>query len=127
MKRDKVLFLALFSFFSIATNLFAQTVNDWETPNVNGINKERPYAYNFLTDKKRETSIFCRSMGGSFEIRLISKDGELIGNCSESNTGNWNIWKPFNFKVKKVKGVHNVFILFKGSASNLFNLDFWWF
>lgn len=62
--------------------------------------------------------------GGSIEIRLDSKDGELIGICNISNTENWNIWKPFNCKVKKVKGVHDVYFIYKGSTSNLFNLDF---
>ncbi len=30
----------------------AQTVNDWENPDVNGINKENPHAYSFLFEEK---------------------------------------------------------------------------
>jgi len=31
----------------------AQTINDWENPQVNGINKEKPHAYSFLFEEKR--------------------------------------------------------------------------
>lgn len=68
MKRDKILFGALFSFFLIATNLFAQNVNDWENPDVNGINKERPHAYNFLADKKAENPNIL-SLNGIWKFR----------------------------------------------------------
>ncbi len=30
----------------------AQQINDWENPDVNGINKEKPHAYGFLAEKK---------------------------------------------------------------------------
>lgn len=32
--------------------LSAQSFSDWENPDINGINKENPHAYGFLSDEK---------------------------------------------------------------------------
>ena len=68
MKKNNVLLLVLFSFYFLAANLFAQTVNDWENPDVNGINKERPHSYSFLTDKKAENPNIL-SLNGIWKFR----------------------------------------------------------
>jgi len=65
--------------------------------------------------------------GGKIEIRLDDKDGQVIGVCDVGNTGDLNTWKEFECKVKKTKGVHNLFLVFKGNGESLFNLDWWKF
>jgi beta-galactosidase len=35
--------------------LNAQTINDWENPDVNGINKEQPHAFGFCPTKRQTT------------------------------------------------------------------------
>ena len=43
-------------------------LNDWENPDVNGINKERPHSYSFLTDKKAENPNIL-SLNGIWKFR----------------------------------------------------------
>jgi hypothetical protein len=64
--------------------------------------------------------------GGKIEIHLDNKEGELIGTCDIKNTGNLDVWKVFKSKVKKVTGLHTVFLVFKGNEK-MFNLDWWKF
>ncbi|WP_281635680.1 glycoside hydrolase family 43 protein [Flavobacterium marginilacus] len=66
-------------------------------------------------------------LGGKIEIHLDTKEGELLGVCVIKSTGDLNTWKEFNAKVKKVKGLHNLFFVFKGNEKSMFNLDWWLF
>jgi arabinoxylan arabinofuranohydrolase len=77
--------------------------------------------------KKFEASVASASAGGSIEIRLGSVDGILLGVCEVKNTGGWNAWVNQSFKVNRIKGVHDVFFVFKGTESNMFNFDWWKF
>lgn len=65
--------------------------------------------------------------GGEIEIRLDGKDGLKIGTCTISNTGDVNVWKTFTTKVNKQKGVHDLYLVFKGGDGELFKLDYWKF
>lgn len=65
--------------------------------------------------------------GGKIEIRLDAKDGQLIGVCDITNTGGADNWKIFPAKVNKVKGVHDLYFMFIGNESELFNFDAWKF
>jgi len=47
-----VLKLLLGILFSSINFLYAQSIPDWENPDVNGINKEKPHAYGFLASEK---------------------------------------------------------------------------
>lgn len=58
-------------------------------------------------------------MGGSIEIRLDSTDGELIASFTGINTGAWASYKEFSCDLTEVSGEHTVYIVFKGSASNV--------
>lgn len=64
--------------------------------------------------------------GGKIEIHLDDKDGTLLGVCDIKNTGSLDNWKDFTCKVNKIKGLHNIFFVFKGEKS-MFNLDWWIF
>jgi len=61
--------------------------------------------------------------GGKVEFRLGSHTGTLIGTVAITNTGDWNIYKPFVTKITvPVTGVQNLCLRFVGGAGNLFNL-----
>lgn len=64
---------------------------------------------------------------GEIEIRLDAQNGTLLGTCNIDNTGGWDKWKTFSTKVEKVKGVHDLYLIFKGDSGELFNLDYWKF
>lgn len=65
--------------------------------------------------------------GGSIELRLDGIDGKLIGKCEIRNTGDWQKWSTIICKVKKVKGVHDLYLVFRGGEGKLFNFDWWSF
>jgi arabinoxylan arabinofuranohydrolase len=77
--------------------------------------------------KTFEASVASASSGGMIEIRIDSKDGKLLGTLNVSSTGGEQSWKPFSCKVEKMKGIHDVYFVFKGGEGKLFNFDWWRF
>ncbi len=77
--------------------------------------------------KKFEASVASASVGGKIEIRLGGVVGELLGICDVDNTGGWQNWSVRSCKIKKVKGIHDVYFVFKGNNGQLFNFDWWKF
>jgi arabinoxylan arabinofuranohydrolase len=76
--------------------------------------------------KKFSASVASASQGGKIEIYIDSKNGSLLGTLDVKNTGDIQTWKTLSCKVNKVKGVHDLYFVFKGGASdNLFNFDCW--
>ncbi|MBP7508718.1 MAG: DUF4981 domain-containing protein [Prolixibacteraceae bacterium] len=58
------LFCALIASAFIFTNeLSAQNINDWENPEVNGVNKEEPHSYSFLSGDKANNPMI-KSLNG---------------------------------------------------------------
>jgi hypothetical protein len=49
-----------------------------------------------------------------------------IGTCPIKGNEN-NGWNAINTKVSKVAGVHDLYLVFKGDQTDLFNLDWWMF
>lgn len=75
-----------------------------------------------------EVSAATATFGGKIEIRLNDRQGTLLGVCKISNTGGWETWKTFGTGVKKIEGVHDLFLIFKGGEKDkLYNLDYWKF
>jgi arabinoxylan arabinofuranohydrolase len=65
--------------------------------------------------------------GGSIEIRLDKPDGTLAGICEvkqDKGSGNWRV---VSTKVSGIKGIHDVFMVFKGGNGHLFNFNWWQF
>lgn len=75
--------------------------------NVN-FGSSRPYTAQF-----RLSSI---SSGGIIEIRLGSTTGTLIGTLTVSNNGAWENYNTQSCSVGAVTGVHDVYLVFKGSG-----------
>lgn len=64
--------------------------------------------------------------GGKIEIHIDAKNGSLFGTLDIKNTGDIQIWKTLSCKVNKIKGIHDLYFIFKGATSDtLFNFDWW--
>ena len=61
--------------------------------------------------------------GNSIEIRLDAPDGKLIGTAEVPETGGWQTWKTVTAALDKATGVHDMYLVFKGGESYLFNLQ----
>lgn len=55
------------------------------------------------------------SAGKTIEIRLGSPKGELIGTATTPENSDWNTYTTIICPVQNVKGVQNVYLVFKGS------------
>ncbi|MCT2537219.1 carbohydrate binding domain-containing protein [Aquibacillus koreensis] len=67
-------------------------------------------------------------VGGTIEIRLDSKDGEVIGTLEVAPTGGEQEWVLMETDVTNVTGTHDVYFTFTGEGEdNLFNFDYWKF
>ena len=75
-----------------------------------------------------KASASSRYSGGTIEIHTDGLDGKLIGTLNIYYTGEWENWKEFSTNVENVKGVHDVYFVFKGVEPHmLFNFDYWEF
>jgi arabinoxylan arabinofuranohydrolase len=75
-----------------------------------------------------KASASSRYNGGAIEIRADGLDGKLLGTLHTHYTGEWENWQEFSTKINNIKGIHDVYFVFKGEAPHmLFNFDFWQF
>ena len=74
-----------------------------------------------------EANVATATSGGKIEIHVDSKDGNLLGVLEVKNTEGALKWKTISCKVNKIKGIHDIFFVFKGGNDNLFNFDWWRF
>ena len=59
------------------------------------------------------------------EVRLDSPDGKLIGSTDVTNTGGWQEWITKTCNIEATSGKHDVYLVFTGGESYLFNLNWW--
>jgi|GEM_PF-667724 len=64
--------------------------------------------------------------GNTIEIRLGSQTGKLIGTATTTNTGNWATYQTITCPVLNVKGLQNVYLVYKGTGyvCNVNNFQF---
>jgi len=72
-------------------------------------------------------NIAAAADGGTIEIHLDKLNGTLLGTLPVKKTGGPESWQTVTVKVKKVTGVHDVYLVFKGAQTNLFNFNWWKF
>ncbi len=72
-------------------------------------------------------SVASAASGGSIELHLDALDGTLIGTCEVASTGGEETWTTTSCDVSGAEGVHDLYLKFGGTGSNLFNLDYWQF
>jgi hypothetical protein len=71
-----------------------------------------------------EACVASSSNGGKIEIHADEKDGPLLGSLEVAHTGEDQNWMG-SCKIGKIKGIHDVYFVFKGDKDNLFNFDWW--
>ncbi|HJV78688.1 MAG TPA: glycoside hydrolase family 43 protein [Paludibacter sp.] len=77
--------------------------------------------------KAFEASVASASGQGKIEIRVDGKNGNLLGTLEVKNTGGDQNRKTLSCKVNKIRGIHDLYFVFKGGDGNLFNFDWWKF
>ena len=68
--------------------------------------------------------------GGLIEVRLDALNGNVIATVKVPNTGAEDAWKEVEAQIRSrrpIKGVHDVYFLFRGGDKELYNFDYWMF
>lgn len=66
--------------------------------------------------------------GVTMEVRLDNKEGQLLGNVNIPLTGGDNRWELVSMNVPEIKGVHDLYFVFKGEKpGTLMYFDYWMF
>jgi alpha-N-arabinofuranosidase len=55
--------------------------------------------------------------GGIIELRLDAPDGELLGTCTVTPTGDWQSWATFTARIKPTGGVKALCLVFKSRGA----------
>ncbi len=75
-----------------------------------------------LTELKARVS--SGSQGGTLEFRANSVTGPLLGTMNISNTGGWEQYQTITTdKVTNIDGIKDLFCVFKGTGTYLFNVN----
>ncbi len=74
-----------------------------------------------------EARVASATSGGNIELRIDSPNGTLIGTCPVVGTGGWQTWSTVTCDVSSVKGMHDLYLVFKGGSGYLFNINWWKF
>jgi alpha-L-arabinofuranosidase len=72
-----------------------------------------------------EIRVASASEGGMIELRLDGPDGELLGTCPVANTGGWQSWASHQAKIKPVRGVKTLCLVFKRNKPSALNPQLW--
>jgi arabinoxylan arabinofuranohydrolase len=63
---------------------------------------------------------------GKIEIHSDKMDGSILATVNVNTSGEGDIWKVINAPVTNIKGVHDLYFVFRGEK-DLFNFDWWKF
>ncbi len=77
--------------------------------------------------QKFVASVASAGQGGKIEVHLDAKDGPVAAAVDVPVTGDWQNWEKVEANVAGAKGVHDVYYVFNGGDSYLFNVDWWKF
>jgi len=77
--------------------------------------------------KKFEAKVATTATNAVLEIHLDSPAGTLIGSLKIKSAGSTAKWDTQLCTVSKQMGLHDVYFVFKGAGSELFNFDWWQF
>lgn len=64
--------------------------------------------------------------GGKIEVHADKIDGSIIATVNVPNAAEGDVYKTIATPVKNIKGLHDLFFVFKGEKE-LFNIDWWQF
>ncbi|HVW99564.1 MAG TPA: hypothetical protein VHA52_03860, partial [Candidatus Babeliaceae bacterium] len=94
----RILFIPLL----VSIEINAQTINDWENPDVSGINKEKPHAYSFLFEEKANNPLI-QSLNGIWKFKWSPDPQSRPVDFYKENysTENWDdILVPGNWELQ---------------------------
>lgn len=63
--------------------------------------------------------------GGRIELRLDGPEGELLGTCSVTGTGDWQSWASFQAPIKPTSGLKTLCLVFKGQRPGALEAPLW--
>jgi beta-galactosidase len=102
MKKHLFLLTLCAIFLLSECELNAQNINDWENPDVNGINKEKPHAYGFLASEKANNPLI-QSLNGIWKFKWSPDPQSRPTDFYSENysTDKWdNILVPGNWELQ---------------------------
>ncbi|HBM79880.1 MAG TPA: glycosyl hydrolase, partial [Clostridiaceae bacterium] len=69
------------------------------------------------------------NQGGFIDVKLDSIDGSIVGTVDIPALGNWNDWTDIltNIDDSQAKGVHNVYLIFRGKNNSDYPCNLDWF
>ena len=102
----------------IADRLFVTSINHGDFIKVRGVD--------FSTGAKSIEVSLSPINGGKIEIRVDNINGPAIAEVDVNTKRQEGIWSTFTAPVKDVKGVHDVYFVFRGEK-DLFYFDWWRF
>ena len=68
---------------------------------------------------KTKLSVRLAGSGQSCNIRLDSPDGEIICTAGGEDTGGWSEYKTLDYEIKKISGVHSLYITYDTGWSDV--------
>ncbi|OCX52051.1 carbohydrate-binding protein [Mucilaginibacter sp. PPCGB 2223] len=100
----------------IADRIILTNINNGDFTKVQGVDFYR---------QATSVEVSVASMdGGRIEFHADKIDGPLIANVEVTGKGEGDVWKTLTAPVKKISGVHDLYIVFKGQKE-LFYFDWW--
>lgn len=102
----------------VAERIFVSAIHHGDYTKVQGAD--------FGTGAKSLEVAVAALYGGTIEVRADSLKGALIGTVHVTTSGEGDIWKTIKTPVKPIKGVHDLYFVFKGNK-DLFHFDWWQF
>lgn len=77
--------------------------------------------------KTFKASVASASQGAKIELHTDALNGPLVGTLEVTSTGDLQKWAVQSCKVSSVKGIHDLYLVFKGGEGDLLNFDWWIF
>jgi len=74
-----------------------------------------------------DVRVAAAGAGGHIEVRLDSQTGTLVGTCDVATTGGAQTWATRSCDISGASGLHDLFFVFTGGATNLFSFNWWKF
>ena len=100
----------------IADRLIVTSINNGDYLKVQGVN---------FSKGATSVDVSVASLyGGKIEIHTDKIDGPVLGTVDVNTSGEGDIWKTVTAPIKNIKGVHDLYFVFKGEK-DLFNFDWW--
>jgi hypothetical protein len=102
----------------IATRLYVTSINNDDYIKVQGVD--------FASGPSLVEVNTASLNGGKIEIRIDGQSGPLLGIINIRSKAEGDVFKTVSQKVQNVKGIHDLYFVFKGS-NDLFEFDWWKF